>query len=231
MQHFELPTPLLDFSTDIEVALSFAATKIKKKNRGQDIDDFASLYFFDIKKEYEINYNLQLVLANGTVDMEDAVREFERQTGTIVETESLDEYTIWAKMKEIELIFLEYQEIAPGVVMLDGESLNINNVNAVRQKGCFILNNYKEDMPLEDNWNMRTRQNRMAISASLSSGDCFPFSGVYTIDKLNCYNIKKDVLLQWKKKHPRKLYDHSISTLITKFVLKRILKKYNKSIK
>lgn len=43
MQHFGLPTPLLDFSTDIVIALSFAADGINKPLGGDETDHYVSL--------------------------------------------------------------------------------------------------------------------------------------------------------------------------------------------
>lgn len=59
-----------------------------------------------------------------------------------------------------ELALVEYQKLAPNVVTLSGEGLDLTNPNLANQKGCFILNLYDEGMPMEENWNMRTIAHR-----------------------------------------------------------------------
>lgn len=50
MQHYGAPTPLIDFTYDINVALNFACEDNKRNERTGDIDDYMSIYSIDIEE-------------------------------------------------------------------------------------------------------------------------------------------------------------------------------------
>ena len=50
MQHYGVPTPLIDFTYDINVALYFACSNNKSFTRTDSIDDYMSVYFINLKE-------------------------------------------------------------------------------------------------------------------------------------------------------------------------------------
>lgn len=63
LQHYGAPTPLLDFSHDINVALYFATENLKYGQGGNDIDDYFSLYYICIDDKFRnIVPNLSILL-------------------------------------------------------------------------------------------------------------------------------------------------------------------------
>ena len=213
MQHQMLPTPLLDFSTDINIALAFAADGVKNAG-SEETDEYVSLYVFDKCYENEIGMSIQQLYSLGMSTARQTLLDYmikhpsERINASVLY--SLDEFVKWNDIKDYELMYVEYQPLAPGVVSLSGQELNLSNPNLDRQKGCFIFNLFDENMPLEKNWNCRTIQERNKFWLGSVSGSTLPFSGVMTKEKITCFDIKKDVIKEWAKINPMDLYDNSM---------------------
>lgn len=235
MQHQGLPTPLLDFSTDIRIALSFAADGVTLVSSEYETDGYVSLYVFDIAIEYEIGSSIQQVYVDGMMRAKQMLEVYTREHPDQQVDSSLlfdiNSFVKWEDIKDCELAFLEYQALAPGLVTMSGDELDLSNPNLDRQKGCFLLNLYDEKMPLEENWNMRTIQQCNAFWAKGSSGvHLLPFSGVMTRDKITCYDIKKEVIRKWAGDNALTIYDKSDETISIKERLNKILSDLNSGI-
>ena len=214
MQHYGLPTPLLDFSTDINIALSFAADGLKTGNVNDEIDNYVSLYVFDTVFEHEVGTPIQQVymsgMANGIQLLQDYLREKPTESIYASVLKKIDEFIKWDDLKDIELTFIEYQPLAPDVVTYSNQRLNISNPNLDNQKGCFLLNLYDETMPLEKNWNGRTIESRNKFWSNRGPGYMeLPFSGVMTREKMICFDIKKEVLGNRANGNQIRIYDNS----------------------
>ena len=86
----------------------------------------------------------------------------------------------------------------------------ITNPNLSRQKGCFLFNLFDGEMPLEDNWNMRAKKASNHSSAQECGVRELPYKGIQTQDKLCCFDIKKEVIMEWGKENViPQLYDVS----------------------
>lgn len=235
MQHQGLPTPLLDFSTDIHVALSFAADKCVVSSGNDEIDKYASLYAFDIVYENEVGISIQQIYENGLETGISMLKEH-LLTHPMDQIDAslmydLNAFVKWSDIKDIELCYIEYQPLAPGVVTMSGQALNLSNPNLDRQNGCFVLNLYKEELPLEENWNIRTTDNRNRFWSNRGiEFQQLPFSGVMTRERLTCYDIKKEVIKEWAKNNPRELYDNSPENLAIKDLLTKIYNDYDKEL-
>ena len=215
MQHYGLPTPFLDFSTDINIALSFAAENVSLTPVNKETDDYVSLYVIDIDGEEELKNSLQILLNN---DMETGVKYATTLAPSIDVSllHEIDKFVTWDDMKNIELLFIEYQLIAPSVVTLSDEALDLSNPNLCKQKGCFILNLYDENTPLEKNWNMRLPQ---SINKYWENFNCqnLPFRGFHTKRKIRCYDISKKAIKEWANRNKKEsLYDISEESVIIK---------------
>ena len=214
MQHFGLPTPLLDFSTDINVALSFAAKDICLSSGTEETDEYASLYVFDKVYEYEVGTPIQQIykdgITNGIQMWQDHLMQHPEQNVDASSLFFLNELVKWDDIKDLELFFIEYQPIAPRVVALSGDTLNLSNPNLDRQKGCFILNLYDGSTPLEINWNMRLPESRNQFWKNRGAEVLtLPFNGVITREKIACYDIRKTIINEWATDNTVILYDET----------------------
>lgn len=211
MQHQGLPTPMLDFSTDINIALSFAEDGMNMASSSNKIDDYVSLYVIDLSVETEVAASVQQIYQRGMVSGKLMLNEFRQENPNTPVNASIlydmDRFIKWKDISGFSLSFIEYQQKAPGVVTLSGQQLDLTNPNLVKQKGCFVLNLHNESMPMEDNWNMRTLSSRNQIWSS--GAQKLPFSGVHTYEKMRCYDIKKVVMEEWAQRNKVELYDNS----------------------
>lgn len=235
MQHQGLPTPFLDFSTDLFVALSFAADGVKLESCSVETDNYVSLYVFDTVFEHEVGIPVQQIYMNGMASgirfLQDCLRQNpNRQLNASILYE-INEFVKWSDIKDLELSYVEYQPLAPIVATLSGQKLNLSNPNLDRQKGCFLLNLYDEQMPLEENWNMRTSEQRKQFwIKSGSAVQALPFCGVETKEKMRCFDIHKAVIMKWASANAIPLYDKSDENQSIKTILAEIQKELNEEI-
>lgn len=226
MQHLELPTPLLDFSIDINIALSFAEDGVNMASGGEETDEYVSLYVIDLNAESEVAASIQQMYQYGMVSGEQMWKEhLQQHPNQSVDASILfdiDKFIKWDDIKGLELSFVEYQELAPNVVTLSGEGLDLTNPNLANQKGCFILNLYDEGMPMEENWNMRTMARRNEFWQAKAGVQALPFSGVQTNEQMYCYDIKKSVIQQWALNNKLQLYVNSPANVAIKKRMKDI---------
>lgn len=231
MQHLGLPTPMLDFSTDLNVALSFASDGVNTSSGCDETDDYVSLYVIDMNAEREVAASVQQVYQHGMVSGEQMWKDFmmkhPNEPVDVSLLYDIDKFVKWSDIKDLELAFIEYQPFAPNVTTLSGESLDLTNPNLTNQKGCFILNLYDEAMPMEENWNMRTLARRNQFWLSRIGVQTLPFSGVQTNEQMYCYDIKKDVILQWATVNKLQLYVNSPMNVALKQRLQSIQAQLN----
>lgn len=234
MQHLGLPTPLLDFSTDINIALSFAEDGINMSSGNEETDEYVSLYVIDLGNECEVAASVQQMYKLGFADGVQRLKEYQRNNPNVQVDASIliniDQFVKWDDIKDLELSFIEYQPLAPIVTTLSGDSLNLTNPNLSNQKGCFVINMYDEAVPLEENWNMRTTVRRNQYWTANSGAHTLPFSGVQTNEKMYCYDIKKTVITNWAINNKKTLYVNSDANLAMKKKLKSIQTKLDEEI-
>jgi hypothetical protein len=132
LQHYKAPTPLIDWTYDLNIALFFAILNVKKSDNEGVIDDYISVYKLD--KEIHSSFlknNLNYVSANVFPSV----------------------YGLGELLKNINsVIYISDFEIAE---YEEKESRKIKpmttyyNLNILAQKGIFVFNP-SEYMPLED---------------------------------------------------------------------------------
>lgn len=226
MQHLGLPTPMLDFSIDINIALSFAEDGLNMASGSEETDEYVSLYVIDLNAEREVAASIQQMYQDGLISGEQMWKEYlQNHPGQPVDASILfdiNKFIKWNDIKDLELSFVEYQALAPNVVTLSGEGLDLTNPNLANQKGCFILNLYDEGMPMEENWNMRTMARRNEFWQAKAGVQALPFSGVQTNEQMFCYDIKKSVISQWAANNKLQLYVNTPANEAVKKRLKEI---------
>ena len=134
MQHYRIPTPLIDFTRNPYVALYFATEKYSPLVDEANINEYCSLYF--INKNYSF--------LNG----------FRRHFESLVKVNLRNGYPK-------ERAFFYALRFTPHLIINENDpDLQItNNINIVNQEGLFILNG-DSNQPLEDQHNIQMEMQR-----------------------------------------------------------------------
>lgn len=124
MQHYGIPTPLIDFTRNPYVALFFATRKVIDHNKKGDIKDYCSLYFINRHYQY--------------------LNSFRRHFENTIEVNLKNGYSK-------ERAFFYGLRFTPHLIIDETDNLFQinNNINIVNQEGLFILNG-EPHQPLED---------------------------------------------------------------------------------
>lgn len=132
LQHYKAPTPLMDWTYDVNIALFFAITDIKKSDRDDIIDDYISIYKLDknIHSSFLKN-NLNYLSAN--------IFPSVSWLGEILQKDNSLIYISDFEIPEFEN--KEMGKIKPITTYY--------NLNILAQKGIFVFNP-SEDKPLEE---------------------------------------------------------------------------------
>lgn len=113
MQHFRVPTPLLDFSYNPFVALFFAVDSLQAYPSDREIDNYCSLYVTNSSNEYfqDMKNALEISLKGGFLKEEDFYDRMSTHPTQLIETDN------------------------PIFKVL-------NNTNIINQEGLFFYNNH-----------------------------------------------------------------------------------------
>jgi hypothetical protein len=122
MQHYGVPTPLLDFTYDINKSLYFATENVDFSPPNQDIDNYISVY-------YIFKRNFVIVTSNFFIN---AVLLYAKENN-IIKQKDLD------LTMQFDMILIDNTDQAYRIQ---------NNLNILNQNGAFILNSSPTD-PLE----------------------------------------------------------------------------------
>jgi len=133
LQHYKAPTPLLDWTYDLNIALFFAIYNIKKSDISNVIDDYISIYRLNKNNHQSfLENNLNFMSANRFPGVS--------WLGGILQDKNS---VIYISDFEIN----EFKKDDPDLIIKPLTSYY--NLNILAQKGLFVFNP-SEDRPLED---------------------------------------------------------------------------------
>lgn len=160
LQHYGAPSPLLDFTHNLDIALFFALEGLQVTSSSNDINNYFSLYVIDKNKCSNELADIICVhdfgLKNGIDMLKDIEAKYPNANINASLLKDVDKYTKWIKkdgtndgLYMIACGFLDNPLNSPTISMYQtNEILYWSNINIIAQQGCFILYT-KESMPLE----------------------------------------------------------------------------------
>jgi len=162
LQHYGAPTPMLDFTYNLNVGLYFALDGLRQSTSNNDIDDYFSIYYWNLKECGLELVNIVQFYFNGHKSGEQFLEQFLRENPDVevndVLLRDLDLFTKWKKphnpyddgLCSIKCGLLDNPKTANRLVMdKTNQQLLWSNLNIIAQNGCLIM--YPEDtMPLEE---------------------------------------------------------------------------------
>ena len=155
LQHYGSPTPMLDFSHDLDSALFFAFDKVEENKTLNPLEDYVSVYYIDFK-ECRNELVDMIALYDDAIDrVVDMINDFKTKNPNVTVLDSLigniSEYVQWGTeggFSNVELGLYDGIFSNKTVTLPTGEKLVWANLNLIAQKGCFINYNL-EKKPLE----------------------------------------------------------------------------------
>lgn len=164
LQHFSAPTPLLDFTHKLDIALFFALDNLQKNSSDKEIEDYFSIYYIDRKecgdKLVDIINMLYNGLENGIGMVEDLLKDDSNISLNCELIEKVDKFTQWIKtdgtkdgLHKIDCGFIDnplcYSK--PLRMYKTNDTLYWSNLNLIAQDGCFVMYT-KEAEPIEEHF-------------------------------------------------------------------------------
>ncbi len=157
MQHYGMPTPLLDFTKDKKIGLFFATDGLKHDPSDVDVENYFSFYAL---KRTDTIFPVDTLFASGIENGKRLVEEFRRNNPGAQINDSIlrniDEMTKWIKkdgskdgLSTMPFLFVPNPLDAKVVESITGERLYWSNPNIIAQKGCFVIST-NDSLPLEE---------------------------------------------------------------------------------
>lgn len=157
MQHYAMPTPLLDFTKDLPTALFFATDGLKHEASSVEIENYCSIYALFPTDEIA---PADKVFASAYEIGVKRVREFRQDNPDVNVNDDLvkyiDDMTKWVRkdgsgegLYSFSLAYIPNPADAIPVISESGQRLYWSNPNIVAQQGCFVINPSESEV-LED---------------------------------------------------------------------------------
>jgi len=157
MQHYGMPTPLLDFTKDKKIGLFFATDGLKHIPSDVDVENYFSFYAL---QRTDTIFPVDTLFASGIESGKKMVEEYKslypgaKIDDTILQ--SIDKMTKWIKkdgskdgLFTMPFLFVPNPLDAKVVESITGERMYWSNPNIIAQKGCFVINT-SDSLPLEE---------------------------------------------------------------------------------
>ena len=211
MQHYGLPTPLLDWTPSIETGLNFAFDWIALDGETDKISNYASLYYINLFENHELEAaSYQNILVDAEVRISDALRHFNPNSLDRVDLSGASLKSLFSvKDLDIDFIYIDYSKDAPYVQDIFGNVLSLINPNLEKQEGAFIIN-FHSRANLDFYWNKKnstkgTRvisetesfNDKLGVTIKTSLSENPNAIGIIPQTRICCANIKKSVLVDW----------------------------------
>lgn len=163
LQHFGAPTPMLDFSHNLNVGLYFAfdnSSKVKKLLKSdKNIDNYTSLYLYDIAAYQMQVVNLIDMLADSFRRGVEMVNDFNlKNPGVHLDISllsSIDSFSAWKNpqnggdgVHKVNIGLLDNSIRGNQVQDITGNKLFWSNIRIIAQNGCLMVYP-NEKIPLE----------------------------------------------------------------------------------
>lgn len=149
MQHYGMPSPVLDFSHSIFGALYFAWDKCDRtlSDTQTQLSDYISLYVINKKIDW-VNCSVQNVMRNSAEQLNDMLQKDKLFTAGMVDTKDVEKEFLklpYLKFKDWNFVAVEDNPKSPvkisiPVLQFDCEYQIIND-RIISQQGMFIANN------------------------------------------------------------------------------------------
>lgn len=200
LQHFSAPTPLLDFTHKLDIALFFALDNLQKNNSDKIIEDYFSIYYINRTECGVELVNIIDMLKIGLENGEKMLNEYRKMNPDINIDDSLltdvDKYTKWKKtdgtkdgLHKIQCGFIDNPLAYSYFLQMykTKETLYWSNLNLIAQQGCFIMYT-KDTEPLEEHFSNDTTY----------------------LPKIHCVNVHKPLEKYVKEKYIQKITESII---------------------
>jgi hypothetical protein len=167
LQHYGAPTPLIDWTYNLQIALFFSTDGQRHNASNRDIDNYFSIYRIDKGACGSDLINISKYLALALSDIYRIIRDNPEVDAEEVLNNNIDfEYT---SFKDVKLFYISDFERFANIPSLTTQT----NLNIINQEGLFIFN-ASETEPLE----------------AFFGTERDPF---YALPKIKCYDIHKSL--------------------------------------
>ena len=157
MQHYAMPTPLIDFTKDLPTALFFATDGLTHEASSVEIENYCSVYALLPTDQIA---PADRVFANAYETGVRIVEEYRQKNPDVEVNDDLvkyiDDMTKWIKkdgtrdgLHSFSLTYIPNPSDAVPVISASGQRLYWSNPNIVAQQGCFVMNPSETEV-LED---------------------------------------------------------------------------------
>ena len=149
MQHYGMPSPVLDFSHSIFGALYFAWDKCDRtlSDTQTQLSDYISLYVINKKIDW-VNCSVQNVMRNSAEQMNDMLQKDKLFTAGMVDTKDVEKEFLklpYLKFKDWNFVAVEDNPENPVKISIPALKFDceyqIINDRIISQQGMFIANN------------------------------------------------------------------------------------------
>lgn len=196
LQHYGAPTPLIDFTLDLDAALYFAYSEVVLKSSDNEIDDYISVYGVEKNNGQLVDKNK---LANLTIKRFcDIERDFDEKDSEL--QKKIDSCKNWSYKDILSLLnkkdvdsFGPYSTVKTNrLFCVDDWSDNKiksnyrTNANVVAQQGVFVVS--KNDAPMDELFLKESEIKREQENNRWGEDDCH----VYGL--MHCWDIHKSLI-------------------------------------
>jgi len=198
LQHYGAPTPLMDFTYDVDVALFFATEKATSSASNNEIDKYFSIYLIDKTRQRYKELNNLLDFTSGS---------FPR----------LNSFYDWEKKKNSIFYISDFEDkkIPKNSFRDERPITTIYNQNIIPQQGLFIFNPFPSK-PLEDCFNVNHYEERSNLQ--LNPFQCFNIKkdlGEYIRRRIKKNSIDKNYIYPHLNNYCSLLIEEFLDTSIT----------------